>query len=134
MGYMVLTNTSKRIFIYGMGREGIRTCLLLKDNGVPVHSFIDISTVKQNKELDGIHCISLEHYKRIESNNDEVIVAIKDFSVYESVKNNFNNSIYYKEITKECNDVINLVNDREKLIRLYESELRTCMNESALYK
>ncbi len=115
-----MEKANRRIFIYGMGHEGIRTYLILKDRGFDIKNFIDSSVSKQKRKFDGINCISLNKYMSMRNCNDEIIVAINNKSVYEDVRKKVNNTIYYRDLLESNSEEREPIRDIGKLHELYK--------------
>lgn len=64
------------ICIYGLGRLGIDTYYILKENGISVEVFADRDERKKGYVLDGIYCISYEDLVR-RADEYEIIVCVK---------------------------------------------------------
>lgn len=75
------------LYIYGMGHFGVRTYMLLKDNGILIKGFIDANPIKQGKNFDGIECISPAQFCAIQEEDMQVIIALeKDADIMASLQ------------------------------------------------
>ena len=124
-----MSNTTKTIYLYGMGKVGIRTYLTLKDKGILVEGFIDSSPQKQGRTFEGVKCISLEQFRATNIDDAYVIVALEnDKSVVEYLKSiEIPNLILREDISQileiECEPITDITILEETFQAIYNKEL-----------
>ena len=120
----------ERIFIYGMGKIGIRTYLQLKDNGLSASGFIDKNVFKQMGGVDGLMCYSIDEYKKQSSSNDIVIYAIKDRSEKMNVYYRLSVPLVdYEEFTRHLEMEYTPIKSIDELYEQYTRIKKVCLSK-----
>lgn len=111
-----------KIFIYGMGKVGIKIFMLLRDNGYDIEGFIDSDYNKQKCKFEGKGCISIDQLLNMRDSNYLVIVAIEDgLKVKEKLlADGMENVIFYKELPDIISVHYEKIADINKLNNIYQ--------------
>lgn len=117
-----------KLYIYGMGRMGIRTYMMLKEKKYKISNFIDVAPEKQGCCIDGVKCMSLEKLQNDINKEDQIIVALENaMQVIDSLKKmGLKKVINYKELPDEINIQYEPINDMDMLGKIYDDILKQC--------